>query len=283
MRAKKLPVVILAALVVIALLPAAWGCGGGKGPPVVLAASSGLEETGILQAWVEDFQSRSGWEVEVTAVPDIQALQAARYGECDLVITHLPSQEEQLERYGYLEGRQEVMHDDYILVGPPGDPAGAGEAGNTPDAFLKIAEAGQPFIFRVDGSGTSYQTQSIWTATGLEDFGDWLMESEEGMKETLRRASLEGAYTLSDRSSYLQISGGLDLEIIFEERETLDNPYHVMVVSGAVYPDTNSAGALELVDYLLSGEAAKFFDLGAWEPPSGEGGNGQNEAEGGGG
>jgi len=266
-----------------ALLLVSWSCVGAKGPPVVLAATSVLEETGILQAWVDDFQSRSGWEVEVEAVPDIDALQAARYGECDVVITHLPSQEEQLERYGYVEGRQEVMHDDFILVGPPDDPAGTKEAENSPEAFLKIAEAQQPFIYRTDGSGTSFRTQTIWATTGVEDFGDWLIEIEEGMKDTLRLASLDGAYTLSDRSSYQQISGELDLEILFEGEELLDNPYHVMVVSSAVYPDTNSEGALELVDYLLSEEAGKFFELGAWKPPSDKDGSEPDEAGGGGG
>lgn len=263
------------------LLLVSWSCGGTKGPPVVLAATSVLEETGILQAWVEDFQTRSGWEVEVTAAPDFDVLQAARYGECDVVITHLPSDEEQLERYGYVEGRQEVMHDDYILVGPPDDPAGAKETENPVEALLKIAEAQQPFIFRSDGSGTSLKTQSLWATTGFEDFGDWFIESEDGMKETLRSASQEGAYTLSDRSSYQQVSEQLDLGILFEGGEVLDNPYHVMIVSGAVYPDTNTGGALELVDYLLSEEAGKFFDLGAWQPPSDRDGSESNGVEGG--
>lgn len=266
-----------------ALLLVSWSCGGTKGPPVILAATSVLEETGILQAWVEDFESRSGWEVEVEVVPDIDALLEARYGECDTFITHLPSEEEQLERNGYVGGRQEVMHDDYILVGPPDDPADTKEAESSPEAFLKIAEAQQPFIFRIDGSGTSFRTQSIWATTGIEDFGDWLIESEEGMKNTLRQASLDRAYTLSDRSSYQQISEELDLEILFEGEELLDNTYHVMVVSSAVYPDTNSEGALELVDYLLSEEAGRFFELGAWKAPSEVDGSEPDEAGGSGG
>jgi tungstate transport system substrate-binding protein len=266
-----------AALLGCALLPASFGCGGSKGPAVVLDAGSVLEETGILQAWVDDFKSRSGWDVEVNAVPDYSALQAARYGECDVVVTHIPSDEEQLERYGYVEGRQEVMWDDFILVGPPGDPAGAGEAENAPAAFNKIAEAMQPFVFRIDGSGTSSRTQSLWLATSIEDFGDWLISTESGMKEALRLASQEGAYTLSDRSSYQQISEELDLEIVFEGGEMLENPYHVMVVSGAVYPDSNSEGARAFAEYLLSEEAAEFFNLGAWKAPSDKDGGEQEE------
>jgi tungstate transport system substrate-binding protein len=274
---------ILPVLLACALLLISGSCGGTKGPPVVLAASSVLEETGILQAWMEDFRSRTGWEVEVEVVPDIDALVAARYGECDATVTHLPSEEEQIERYGYVEVRQEVMRDDYILVGPPADPAGTREAETSTEAFRKIAETQQPFVIRVDGSGTSYRTQSIWVSTGIEDFGDWFIEGEGGMKDTLRQASQEGAYTLSDRSSYQQISEELDLVILYEGEQQLENPYHVMVVSGAVYPDTNSEGALALVDYLLSEDAANFFELGAWEAPSDEDGGSQDEAEGSGG
>ena len=279
----KLYKLILPALLACALLLVSLSCGGTKGPPVLLAASSVLEETGILQAWIEDFQSRTGWEMEVEVVPDIDALAAARYGECDATITHLPSEEEQLERYGYVEGRQEIMHDDFILVGPSDDPAGTREAETSPEAFRKIAEAQQPFIIRVDGSGASLRARTIWATTGIEDFGDWLIEGEEGMKETLRLASQEGAYTLSDRSSYQQISEELELVILFEGEELLENPYHVTVVSGAVYPDTNSEGGLALAEYLLSEEAAKFFELGAWKAPSDRDGGSQDEAGGDGG
>lgn len=260
---------VFAALFLAALITQ-WGCGGGSdNKTLLLAATSDLEESGVVQAWVKDFQSRSGYEVETVFAPDQDVLEMAMHGECDLLITHEPDEEEQRERMNYLESRQEVMHDDYVVVGPPDDPAGAGEAENAVGAFRKIAEAKKPFILRTDGSGTAYKERMTWAASGVEEVGGWLIETEAGTDDTLRQASLEGAYTLSDRSNFQRLSGELGLEILLEGDEGLNNPYHVMQVSGLPYPDTNGKGAQEFINYLISNDARRFFNLGAWEPPSG--------------
>ncbi|MDY6795710.1 MAG: hypothetical protein SWK76_10605 [Actinomycetota bacterium] len=258
----------MAILLVVGTLMAACGCGGGGGsaPPLVLAASSVLEETGILEAWVEDYHVRSGRDVETVMAPDIEVMAMAEHGECDLLITHYPNWELSLESSGYVEGRQEFMHDDYVLVGPPDDPAGVAGAPSAPEAFARIADSGQPFVQRVDGSGTAGKEEELWGAAGEIEYGDWLLLSEAGMTEALRQAEWEGAYTLSDRSTFQQHSEGLSLRILFEGGDILENPYHVMVVSGLAYPDTDLEGAQDLIEYLMSDAAREFFSLGAWEP-----------------
>jgi tungstate transport system substrate-binding protein len=260
---------LLVALLISSSLLTQLGCGGsGEKLPPVLSATSDLEETGILQEWVRDFKSRTGIQVELIAATDGEVLGMAQHGECDMLITHIPEQEEQLERYSYVEERQEIMHDGYVIVGPSSDPAKVREAQSASEAMRKIAESQSPFILRVDGSGTSQKEASLWSISGVQDFGTWLLKSDTGMGETLREASKQGAYTLSDSSTFQSLSGDLNLEALWEGGEDLNNPYHVMMVSGLAYPDTNQKDAQKFIDYLLSGNARKFFNLGAWEPPS---------------
>ena len=253
----------------LASLLVPWGCGGGGEATLVFAATRDLEGSGILQAWVDDLRSRSGREIELVTATDLEVLAMARHGECDLLIAHLPVEEERLQTSNHVEGRQEVMRDDFVLVGPPDDPAGAREAENVVAAFRKIAEAKRPFVGRVDGSGTSYAQDTVWGMSGVSDFGDWFRESGEGMEEVLRQASREGAYTLCDRSTFQRLAGELELEILRQGEEVLADPYHAMMVSGLTYPDTDLEGARKCLDYLLSEDARKHFDLGAWEPPAG--------------
>lgn len=261
--------VVTATFIVLLLAGAliAAGCGGEGSPPLKVAASKTLEETGILAAWVEDFEKRGDIRLEVAAVPSRHALEMARYGECDLLITDIPREEENLVGSGYVDARREIMRDDYVLVGPAADPAGAGQAETIIDAVKRIAESGQPFVLRDDGSGAAYTAQLIWSISGVEDYEGWLVLTDSGAREALREASLEDAYTLVDRSTWQQNSDELSMGILFEGDDMLINPYHVMVVSALVYPDTDLEAAKRFEDYLLSAEAARLFDLGAWTSP----------------
>lgn len=260
------------ALVLAVLLPALLatqtGCSsGGKPKALIVAGTSDLQETGILEAWIRDFNKKSGLQTQLVTATDEEVLAMARHGECDVLITHLPKEEEGMQRSNYVQGREEVMQDDYVLVGPPNDPAGIRGAPGAADAFKKIGEAKAPFVLRVDGSGTAYRAAELWVVSGIEDFGSWLTQTGAGMADTLRLASQKGAYTLSDRSNYENLSGELNLDIIFEDRKGLVNPYSVMEVSQLFYPDSNLEGAQKFASYLLSDQAQRYFSLGAWEPP----------------
>jgi tungstate transport system substrate-binding protein len=244
------------------------GCGG-SGEPLVVAVTFDLEGSGLPEAWADDFQSRTGREVELVYYSDLGILEMAQHGECDVLITHIPSEEEGLVRSGYAESRQEVMRDDFILVGPPGDPAGVRGEEKMADAFRKIGEAQAPFIFREDGSGTAEAHSYLGGASGLSEVGNWFVKTREGMEQALRLASQEGAYTMTDRSTYERLAGELDLEILVEGDEDWPNPYSAMWVSALVYPDTDVEGAQKFIEYLLSSSSQRFLSLGAWVPPPG--------------
>jgi tungstate transport system substrate-binding protein len=260
--------VFAAALMVLLAVPLAFtGCGGAH-EPLVFAATADLAGSGILQAWVDDFRSRSGRDIELVTAVDLAVFAMVKHGECDVILTHLYSEEERLERSGYLEDRQMVMIDDYVLVGPPDDPAGVRETDNIEDALKRIADAQQPFVMRADGSGTANEESIFWAMSGVSDTGDWLKQSLGNMEETLILTSQAGAYTISDRSTYERIAERLELEILLEGGEGMGNPYYVAIVGSDVYPDTDTEGARDFVNYLLSDNARRFFNLGAWVPPT---------------
>jgi len=261
---------IASILAVVLLLPLiAYGCGG-SGDPLVVAVTFDLEGSGLPEAWAEDFQARIGREVELVYDFDLAVLDMAKHGECDVLITHIPPDEEELLRSGYAEGRQEVMYDEYIMVGPPGDPAGVKGEEKMADAFRKIGEAQLPFIFRVDGSGTAEAQSYLGGASGLSEVGSWLVKTTERMEGALRMASQEGAYTMTDRSTYERLAAELDLEIMVEGDDDWPNPYNAMWVSALVYPDTDVQGAQKFIEYLLSSNGQRFLSLGAWVSPPGQ-------------
>jgi len=256
-------------LIVLLTLPlAATGCGG-SGEPLVVAVTYDLEGSGLLEAWAEDYQARTGREVQLVYYPDLKVLDLAKHGECDVLITHIPTEEDELVRQGYAEGRQEVMRDDFILVGPPEDPAGAGGEESMADAFRKIAEAQQPFIFRTDGSGTAEAHSYLGGAAGLSEVGAWLVKTGERMEEALRQASREGAYTMVDRTTFERLAGELDLVVLVEGDEDWPDPYYAMWVSALVFPDADQEGAQRFIDYLLSERGQSLLSLGAWVSPPG--------------
>jgi len=270
-KKRLLPAGILAPMLLVLLLaPGGMGCGGG-GVPLVLAATVDLEETGILQAWVEDVRSSLGREIELVVAPDQDIFDLCRHGECDLAVTHVQQEEDALARLKYVEEPREIMRDDYVVLGPAGDPAGVRGKAKASEGFKAIGDAGAPCVLRGDGSGNSYRAKSLLSSLEVET-GSWLQTVDTGMGEALRKASREEAYTLSERSSYRVLAAGLDLEILLEGDADLSNPYRVMVVSSLTYPDTDTVGAHAVVDYLLSERARAHFKLGDWTPPREEGG-----------
>lgn len=262
--------ILVSSAMLLALPLVPLGCGGGV--PLILAAASDLYETGIVQAWADDYADRSGREVEVLVAQDLEVMDMARHGECDLIVVHFPDMENELLRKGFIEGRQEIMRDDYVIVGPPSDPAGVRGAEAPPAALRMIAEAQAPFILRIDGSGTADRANNLWAQAGVEESEPWLERSGAGMEEVLRAASGKGAYTISDRSGFQRLARELDLEILFAGGEALRNPSSAALVGRMTYPDTDTEGAQRMVDYLLSEGARGFFSMGAWEPPPGGGG-----------
>jgi tungstate transport system substrate-binding protein len=259
---------LLAILPIVLLLPAACAQKPTAMPPtatvpavkdIILATTTSTQDSGLLDVLVPAFEKQSGYTVKVVAVGSGQALKMGEEGNADVLLVHSPSSEKTFMDKGLGSERHLVMHNDFIIVGPTADPAGIKGNGSAVEAFNKIAAATAPFISRGDNSGTNTMELSLWKKAGITPEGSWYQESGQGMGATLKIASEKGAYTLTDRATYLANKPSLGLDILVEGDKTLLNVYHVILVNPSKWPKINVAGARAFADYLVSPEGQKLI------------------------
>lgn len=228
-------------------------------PEVILATTTSTQDSGLLEVLVPDFEARTGYRVKVIAVGTGAALAMGSRGDADVLLVHAPAAEMGLVRSGDGVDRRLVMHNDFVLVGPAGDPAGIQGMTDAAQALARIAQARALFVSRGDGSGTHQMELSLWQRAGLTPQGAWYQESGQGMGATLTIASEKGAYTLTDRATYLVMRDSLDLALLLEGDKALCNVYHVMVVNPAKHPGVNHRGATAFADYITTSEAQQVI------------------------
>ena len=160
---------------------------------------------------------------------------------------------------GHGTNRRLVMHNDFVIVGPADDPAGIRGLDDAAEAFRRIGAAGEAFLSRGDESGTHTKELKIWGSAGLEPSGRWYQETGAGMGQTLLVADDKGAYTLSDRGTYLAQRDDLALEILVEGEPALFNVYHIMQVNPAKSGRINADAAAAFVRFITSGDVQKVI------------------------
>ena len=246
----------LAALAAAAALSAA-SCGGNN---FVVGATTSIQDTGLLDVLTEAFREESGYDV--TAVTPIiagsgQILELARRGEVDAVITHSPQAEAKLIADGDGVDRREIMHNLFVLVGPPDDPAGVGSAGAIAEALKRISAAERRFISRGDKSGTHLRELALWQKAGIDPVGEsWYQESGAGQGQSLLVASDRAAYTLVDGSTFMVFQERLELEVYaFDEQP---NRYSIIRVNPDKH-NVNGAAALAFAEFLTSAAAQRII------------------------
>jgi len=218
---------------------------------VILATTTSVQDAGLLDVLLPRFEAASGYSVKVIAVGSGQAMELGRRGEADILLLHDPAGEERFVADGYGIARRALMHNEFFLVGPPGDPAGARGA-DVVAAFRRIAAAGAAFVSRGDRSGTHVKELGIWRLAGITPSDTWYRESGQGMGATLLIADQLRAYTLSDIATFLSHKYPLDLSVVVEGDTLLRNFYHVVRANPERFPRVNVEGALALWTYLLS-------------------------------
>lgn len=221
---------------------------------IILATTTSTQDAGLLDVLVPEFERQSGYTVKTIAVGTGQALKMGEQGNADVLLVHAPAAERQFMAAGYGLERRLVMHNDYVIVGPPTDPAGVQHSRTAIAACQRIAAVEAAFISRGDDSGTHQVEQGLWAAAGVVPAPPWYQQAGQGMAATLRIASEKGAYTLADRATYLTLRTNLDLRILLEGDPALLNVYHVIVVNPAQRPTINLAGAKAWADYLIAPE-----------------------------
>jgi tungstate transport system substrate-binding protein len=215
---------------------------------MLLATTTSTRDSGLLDELLPRFEKPSGCSVKTLAVGSGEAIELGERGDADVLLVHSPAAEEKFMQGGHGVSRTPVMHNDFVLVGPPLDPAQTRGAADAPEALRRIAAAEATFASRGDDSGTHAMELGLWEAAGTKPGGSWYVETGQGMGETLTIASQKRAYTLSDRGTFLATKN-LDSELLLEGGKELLNPYHAIVVRGG---EVNGACARAFSTWITS-------------------------------
>lgn len=244
-----------AVLLAGALLTGLAEPGAAASTTVILATTTSLQDSGLLDVLVPMFEKRTGLTVKTISVGTGQALALAARGEADVTLAHAPARERKYVDEGWLLRRRPVMYNDFVIIGPPEDPAAIRGLHQALDAMKRIAESRSRFVSRGDRSGTHTIEIALWQQAAIEPRGAWYIESGQGMGQTLAIADDRRAYTLTDRATWLAVRKRISLPILVEKDRPLLNLYSVLEVAPASGPRVNAAGGKAFADFMLSSEA----------------------------
>lgn len=230
-------------------------CSGDAAPPerVLLGTTHTLEDSGMLDTLVASFKAAHPELTLSTVVGSSgEVLTMAERGDFDVIFTHAPDDEAAFVNGGHGSDRKLVMHNDFVIAGPPDDSAGVSNATDAADALMRIRQAGAMFVSRGDDSGTHKKELQLWKAAGVEPVWDGYVEAGTGMADALRLASQRRAYILCDRATFTVLRDELDLAIVKDGDSRLLNQYSVTIVTSAANPE----GARAFSDW-ITGVAAQ--------------------------
>lgn len=218
-----------------------------------IATSTSTQNSGLMDHLLPQFIADSGCQVKLYAVGTGSALRFGRVGEVDVLLVHAPEAEQLFVDQGYGLQRLPVMHNDFILVGPPQDPAGVGGMTDITAAFMQIATSGKTFISRGDDSGTHKKEMSIWQATGTDPYGqDWYIETGVSIGKALQIASEQQGYAITDRGTWLAIKNKLKMTLLLQGDKLLHNPYRIIAIDPARHQGINAKAASMFIDWIRS-------------------------------
>jgi tungstate transport system substrate-binding protein len=219
---------------------------------IVLATTTSVRDSRLLDDLLPRFEEATGISVRVVAVGSGQAMALGRRGEADLLVLHDPHGERSFVAEGYGVERLPLMHNEFVLLGPPHDPAGVRGIPSVTAALRAIAGSEALFLSRGDGSGTNVKEDTLWARAAVTPLEAWRWETGQGMGATIQIANELGAYTVSDIGTYLNHKAPRDLEILVRGDSLLRNPYHVILVNGDRFPRVKLEGATALSAFLRS-------------------------------
>jgi len=222
---------------------------------IILATTTSTQDSGLLDVLVPLFEKKTGYFVKTIAVGSGQAMAMGQKGEADVLLVHSPAAEQKFMTEGYGINRRLIMHNDFIIVGPPEDPAKIKGIKSTTEAFKKIAATNSLFLSRGDNSGTDAKEKGVWKAAGVNPGKDkWYQQTGLGMGQTLNVASEKKGYTLTDRATYLALKKNLGLNILNEGDAILLNIYHVIEINPVKWSKINIPGGKAFADFMVARE-----------------------------
>jgi tungstate transport system substrate-binding protein len=221
-------------------------------PSIVVASTTSTEQSGLFAHILPIFKQASGIDVKVVALGTGQAIDMARRGDADVLFVHDTAKENVFVADGFADKRYNVMYNDFVVVGPKSDPAGA-RGNDIGNGFQRIAAEGAAFISRGDKSGTHAAELRYWKLLGdAASKGAGYKECGCGMGPALNMASASNAYALTDRATWLNFKNRDDLRVLLEGDKRLFNQYGIMLVSAAKHPHVKTALGQQFVNWVLS-------------------------------
>lgn len=231
-----------------------------KKPPILrIATTTSTVDSGLLDYLLPFFEKKFGIRVEVISVGTGKAIKLGESGDVDVVLVHAREAEDRFVADGFGVNRRDVMHNDFLIVGPKDDPAALKETKTAVDAFKQIAQKQMPFISRGDKSGTDIKEKEIWKKAGITPSGKWFLESGQGMGATLTLADEIGAYTLVDRATFLSYKAKTRLVPLVEGDPGLFNPYGVIAVNPKRSKYVKYGLAMKFIGWITSEEGQKLI------------------------
>jgi len=250
----------------VAAMAAGCECGKAERGPVPgqqrvlrLATTTSTEDSGLLKALLPPLAERHGVKVDVIAVGSGKAIALGRNGDVDVILVHDPGAEKKFVEDGAGVNRRDVMHNDFVIVGPASDPAGIKGMTDAVEAFGRIARSGSAFVSRGDESGTHVKEMGLWREAGVQPGGGWYLGAGQGMGAVLSIASEKQGYTISDRGTWVALRGKLDLALLAEGDSRLANPYGVIPVNPAKHPEARYMDAMLFAAWLTCPEGQKLI------------------------
>lgn len=238
-------------VVLAAAAPAA-----GQDYALTIAATTSVEDSGLFALLLPKFESRTGMKARVLSRPSSGVLSMAARGGVDVVIVNHPDGLERFVNSGHAVRRHDLMYNDFVIAGPPSDPAGIAGSKDAPTALRTIARLRAAFISRGDGSGTHAAERRLWLAAGVDPkarSGDWYREAGMGMGATVEMAGRLGAYVLTDRATWHAHRAG-DQRVLVEGDARLFDQYEVAMANPARHAAMDAAAAAVFIDWLVSDE-----------------------------
>jgi len=224
-----------------------------------MSTTTSTENSGLLSVLLPPFEKKYGCKVDVVAVGTGKALKLGEAGDVDVVFVHARTLEDKFVASGFGVNRRDVMYNDFVVVGPPDDPAGVGKTQNAPEAFRAISAKGSPFISRGDESGTHQKEKEIWASAGIVPKAAWYVEAGQGMGEVLTMAAQKRGYALADRGTYIAFRKKTDLVVLRQGDNTLWNPYGIIAVNPVKFPHAKYGLALKLIDFVTGPEGRSLI------------------------
>ena len=249
---------VVLALTLLGVLqgPAAWA----QQKSIVVASTTSTENSGLFKHILPIFKTKTGIDVRVVAQGTGQALDTGKRGDADVVFVHDKVKELALVKEGAFVNRNDVMYNDFVVVGPKSDPAKIVGSKDVTAALKAISAAKAPFASRGDKSGTHAAELRLWQAAGVDvasGKGGWYRETGSGMGATLNTASGMNAYALTDRGTWLSFKNRGDLTIVVEGDKRLFNQYGVMLVNPARHSHVKKELGQSFIDWLVSADGQK--------------------------